>query len=83
MVELFEYRRKYGVLKDKVRIVSLKMPLDGGVLYTEKTCPSEWASWRIKSHTDYPLGEDGRGAITMTFAYSPGGNDDLFYIDYP
>lgn len=83
MVELFEYRRKYGVLKEKVRIISLKMPLDDDVLYTEKTCFSEWISWRIRSHTDCPLGDGGRGTITMTFAYSPGGNDDLLYIGYP
>ena len=41
-VELFEYRRKYGVLKDKVRIASMKMPLEDDVLYTEKIYSSEW-----------------------------------------
>lgn len=43
MVELFEYRRKYGVLKEKVQVFSETVLLQDDELYTEKACTSEWA----------------------------------------
>lgn len=44
MIELFEYRHKYLVLKDKVPIVSVRVPLEDEKLYTEETVTftSEW-----------------------------------------
>lgn len=41
VVELFEYRRKYG-LKEKAQILSMKVLLQDDELYTEKTYTSEW-----------------------------------------
>ena len=37
VVELFEYRRKHLVLKEKVRILTEKVPLEDGKLYTKET----------------------------------------------
>lgn len=74
VVQLYEYRRKYGVVKDKVQIFSKTVSLQDDVLYTEKTYTSEWTSWPIKNNTDCLLGDDNEGVITITFAYSPGGS---------
>lgn len=41
MVELFEYSRKYFVMKKKVQILSVKVPLQDNELYTEKIYTSE------------------------------------------
>ena len=45
VVELFEYRRKYYFFKEKVRIFTVKVPLEDGKLYTKagtgtKTTPT-------------------------------------------
>lgn len=41
VVELFEYKRKRVVLKDRIRILSVKVPLEEDELYTEKTYTGE------------------------------------------
>lgn len=74
IVEVFEYRRKYGVKKEEVQILSMKVPLQADELYTEKTYTSEWTSWRSKYYAEYSLGDDNSATIIITFAYSPGGN---------
>ena len=44
LVELFKYRRKQLSSKDKVRILSVKVPLKKDELYTKETYTSEWTS---------------------------------------
>ena len=41
VIKLYEYRRKYWVLKDKVQILSKTVSLQDDELYTEKTYESE------------------------------------------
>lgn len=41
VVELFEYKRKYEVLKKKERIFSMKILLQDNEMYTEETYRSE------------------------------------------
>lgn len=47
VVELFKYRRKHLVSKDKVGILSVRVPLKEDELYTEETYTSEWTPLRI------------------------------------
>lgn len=48
MVELFEYRRTHLVSKDKVRILSVRVPLKEDELYAKEMYTSEWTSFNIK-----------------------------------
>ena len=41
LVELFKYRRKQLISKDKVRILSVKVPLKEDELYTKEMYTSE------------------------------------------
>ena len=52
VIELFEYRRKYLFLKEKVRILTAKVTLEDGKLYTKETYIGEWRLRRTKSNTD-------------------------------
>ena len=81
MVELFKYRRKQLISKEKVRILSVKVPLEEDEIYTKEVFTSEWTSLLIKRDTDYFPGEDDEGTITITFAYTPGGNIILFSVN--
>ena len=81
MVELFKYRHKHLISKDKVRILSVKVPLAEDEIYTKGVFTSEWALLLIKQDTDYLPGEDNEGTISITFAYSPGGNIILFSVN--
>lgn len=77
MLQLYEYRRKYGVRKEKLEIFSKTVSLHDDELYTMETYTSECVShWRIMSYADCLLGDDGRATIKMSFAYTPGGNDE-------
>lgn len=68
------------VLKEKVRIFTVKVPLEDGKLYTEGTYTSEWRSWRIKSNTNCWLGDGNEGTVTIAFAYTPGGNHNIIVV---
>ena len=78
LVELFKYRRKQLVSKDKVRILSVKVPLEEDEIYTKGVFTSEWTLLPIERDTDHLPGEDNEGSVTIAFAYSPGGNITLF-----
>lgn len=75
MVELFKYRRKHLITKDKVRILSAKVALKEAELYTKETYTGEWTSLPIERDTHCLLGEDNGATITISFAYSPRGNE--------
>lgn len=82
MIELFEYRHKYLVLKNKVPILSVRVPLEDEKLYTEETYTSERRNRLIESDTDCLSGNENKGSITITFAYTPGGNDNILVVYY-
>lgn len=46
VIQLYEYRRKYGVVKDKVQVLSKTVSLQDDELYTEKKYESEWSSYQ-------------------------------------
>ena len=81
LVELFKYRRKQLISKDKVRILSVNVPLKEDELYTKETYTSEWTLLLIKRDSDHLPGEEYEGTITIAFAYSPGGNIILFSVN--
>ena len=43
VIELYEYRRKYKLAKDKVLVLSKTVSLQNDELYTEKKYESEWS----------------------------------------
>ena len=45
LIQLYEYRRKYWILKNKVQVLSKTVLLQDNELYTEKTYESEWTSY--------------------------------------
>ena len=83
MVELFKYRRKQLISKDKVQILSVKVPLEEDEMYTKEMYTSEWPLRlrNIKNNTDYSLGDDNTATITVSFSYTPGGIDNLLNTD--
>ena len=82
MIELFEYRRKQVVLKDKLSILSMKVALDDDELYTEKFQTSELSPLLVLTDADCSIGDDNGTIVTITFAYSPGGNILLLKMTY-
>ena len=81
LVELFQYRHRHLISKDKVRILFVKVPLEEDEIYTKEVFTSEWTLLPIKRETDHLPGEDNEGTITITFAYTPGGNIILFSVN--
>ena len=81
MIELFEYRHKV-ISKDKVSILSMKMLLEDDELYAVKTQTSEWTPWPSVPYPDCLLGDDNSVIVTITFAYTPGGNTQMMNIIY-
>lgn len=41
IIQLYKYRHKFGLLKDKVQVLSVKVPLEDDELYTEETYTCE------------------------------------------
>ena len=60
-------------------IFSIKALLLDDVLYTEETYTSEWLLWLrvIGNNTEYSQGDDNAATITISFSYTPGGNDNM------
>ena len=61
-----------------MQVFSETVALRGDELYTDKACTSKWI-WRIAmSYADFLSGDNNEITVTLSFAYTPGGNEKLF-----
>ena len=61
VIQLYEYRRKYGVVKDKVQVFSKTMSLRDDEVYREEIYHSEWSfRWAVSMLTTIQATTIGR-----------------------